>query len=292
MIASMTGYGRGSSVVDECEIVVEVRSVNNRFLDIVLKAPVILNSYENQIRELVGNFLSRGRVSIVVTAKNGGEIGQKTTLNHAMVAGYVAAAEEIRCKYSIGGSLDLAALLSLPNVIEIETESEKGGQIWECTRSALEEALLQVKSMRFREGKELRKDFEKRLDAMGQIVRRIEALAKDAPMVKFERLSERISRFFPDEKVDQDRLEMELAVIADRIDITEELTRFDSHLAHFRELLDAETSQGRKLNFLLQEMNREANTMSSKSYSAEIAHLVVEIKEEIEKLREQVQNIE
>lgn len=291
MITSMTGYGRGNASAGDAEIAVELRSVNNRFLDIALKLPYSLGAYEQNIRELIGSYISRGRVSVWISMKGADAAVSRFSLNQTLVKSFLTVAEELRQQYGFSGQLSLESVLTLPDVLEKEIEEGADEATWNCARRALTEALEQINAMRRREGEEIGKDFIARINALEACVMRIKQLADPGPEIELDKLRERVRRLI-DGEVDHERLEQELALIADRIDISEEITRFFSHITLFRELLNAEPSQGRKLNFLLQEMNREVNTMASKAYSAEISHLVVELKEEIEKIREQVQNIE
>jgi len=188
--------------------------------------------------------------------------------------------------------LTIDQIMILPDVIAVESEEAADEETWAIAKTALEEALSQLAEMRRREGVEMEKDFVERINTLESLSNRIEALAVKGPEMELSKIRERVKRLLDNEQIDEYRLEMELALISDRIDISEECIRFKSHITLFREMLQEVKSQGRKLNFLLQEMNREANTMASKAYTAEISHLVVKIKEEIEKVREQVQNIE
>jgi uncharacterized protein (TIGR00255 family) len=292
MITSMTGYGRGSASYGDMEIIVELRSVNNRFLDVSLKLPHTFTAYEQQIRELIGAHISRGRVSVWMVLKGTEETSTNFSVNHSLVKRYLNAARELNEKYGVQGELNIASILALPDVLVMDVEKDADESNWVCARQALVQALEQMSSMRRREGSEIYKDFVARIDELELYVQRMKDLSEHGPDLELSKLKERVKRLIGNEKIDDYRLEMELALISDRIDISEEITRFFSHITLFREMMNEEPSQGRKLNFLLQEMNREANTMASKAFTAEISHLVVKIKEEIEKIREQVQNIE
>jgi uncharacterized protein (TIGR00255 family) len=291
MISSMTGYGQGVHISGNFEISVEVKSVNNRYLDVSLKLPRILSLYEQKARELVGTFVNRGRVSIWMNIKNNGEQSQSFSVNHAMLQAYLSLVGEVKDKHGLSGELTLEQALALPDVITIETEKANEA-VWACAKSALEMAMKELVVMRNREGEEMEKDFVERLNFLADYVAQVEKLSAKGPQEELDKLKERAKRLVNNEQLDEYRLELELAIISDRIDVSEECTRFNSHITLFREMLADSTSQGRQLNFLLQEMNREANTMASKAYTAEISHTVVKIKEEIEKIREQVQNIE
>lgn len=292
MIMSMTGYGSGTASNESVQITAEVRSVNNRYLDVSLKLPKLLSVFEQQVRELVGNRVARGRINVWLSVKTNIDVPHNLSVNHSIIDAYLKVTSEIAQRHGIEGKITLEQLLALPDVIGVETEEVADDAMWEVTKGALEQALDQLVIMRKREGQEMEKDFIARINALYDLSEKVEQYAKQGPELELNKLKERVKRFLDHEKVDEYRLEMELALISDRIDISEECTRFKSHITLFRELLASETSQGRKLNFLLQEMNREANTMASKAFTAEISHIVVKMKEEIEKVREQVQNIE
>ncbi len=291
MISSMTGYGQGVQITDNYDVSVEVKSVNNRYLDVSLKLPRNLLQYEQKVRELVGTFVNRGRISIWMNVKSSGEQSQSFSVNHALLGAYMKLVNEVKEKHGLAGELTLEQALELPDVISIETEKADEA-VWICAKSALETALKDLVVMRNREGEEMEKDFVERLDALAEYVVQVEKLSEKGPREELAKLKERAKRLVNNEQFDEYRLELELAIISDRIDVSEECTRFNSHITLFREMLADSTSQGRQLNFLLQEMNREANTMASKAYTSDISHTVVKIKEEIEKIREQVQNIE
>ena len=292
MITSMTGYGRGTNTHNGLEVTVEIRSVNNRFLDISLKLPRSLSAFEQHIREAISKSIKRGRVNVWVALKGDEDKSTKFTLNHGMVKEYVRLATELEEKYGFPGKPAIEQIMALPDVVTIEPEEQADEEIWQCADIAISQALQELDSMRIREGEEIYKDFENRIDALDILAERVKKIADDGPKIELSKLKERVKRLIDNDELDEYRLELEMALISDRIDISEECTRFFSHIVLFRELLNKAESQGRKLNFLLQEMNREANTMASKTFTPEISHLVVSMKEEIEKIREQVQNIE
>jgi uncharacterized protein (TIGR00255 family) len=292
MIASMTGFGRAVLKRDDIEVTIEVRSVNNRFLDISLRTPRLLANYEQKIKDLIGRVLSRGRVSLTITIANGNETVNNLTLNRPLAQAYLRLTEDLKQELNLSGNISIEQLLQLPDIINADVPPEENEKYWHVTESGLNEALASLQEMRQQEGGELRKDFGSRITNLEQLLTRIEGMAANRPQAELEKLRQRVKILLKDDKVDESRLEMELAFLADRLDITEECVRFHSHNKAFIQMLDNEQAPGRKLNFLLQEMNREVNTIGSKASSAEISHLVVEIKDEVEKLREQVQNIE
>ncbi|MBN1466776.1 YicC family protein [candidate division KSB1 bacterium] len=292
MISSMTGYGHGEYKENGTEIAVEIKSVNNRFLDISLRLPHGLSVYEGEVRELIAAYVHRGRVNVGLTIKETEEKRQKISIDHSLLDAYIKMAQDLKEQHHLSGDLMLEHVLALPDVITFDVADAPDEKTWLCAQKALRGALEQLVAMRQREGLEIEKDFNKRIDLLEKQVQHITKFAEIGPAEELAKLKERVKRLIQHEQIDEYRLELELALIADKIDISEECIRFMSHITLFREMVASPQSQGRQLNFLLQEMNREANTMASKAYTAEISHNVVKMKEEIEKIREQVQNIE
>ena len=292
MIASMTGYGRGVGRTGGVEVDVEIRAVNNRFLDISLKVPRLLGHFEQQIRESIGKHIKRGRISVWISVNRDDNNMVTAKLNRDLVRAYLEVSKQLQNEYNIHGKLDVGQLLAFPDIFQLSEEEEADATVWNCTQDALTQALKMLQNMRAREGKELEKDFLKRINNLELLVTSIEDLAQNEPMKQFAKLKARVEKIITNEQVDEGRLEAELALIADRIDVTEECVRFHSHNKLFLEMLQDDESQGRKLNFLLQEMNREANTIGVKAASPQVSHLMVEIKEDVERIREQIQNIE
>jgi uncharacterized protein (TIGR00255 family) len=292
MVLSMTGYGQAVHRVNKIEISVEIRSYNNRFLDVMFKLPRCLSNYEGRVREMVGQYINRGRVNLWLSITSGGDQYQNLTVNKELIDFYVRLIGDLRVKLNSDAPIDISHFLTLPDIIVSDNKDEADESTWQCAEVAIAKALGEMRAMRQQEGEALEKDFIKRIDILQDYVRNIEKTAADRPKEQLDKLRERVTALIPEQNVDVGRLENELAVLADRMDVTEECVRFYSHNNLFREMLKSNESQGRKLNFLLQEMNREANTIGAKAYSAEISHLVVQIKEEVEKIREQVQNVE
>ncbi len=292
MIASMTGFGRATVREGDTEVAVEIRSVNNRFFDISMRVPRILTNYEQKIKDLIGKVLTRGRVNLSITINNSTNAIGHLTLNRPLAAAYVKLAQQMKKDFGLRGKLRVEQLLFLPEIINTDLPSEADEKYWQLAERAISHALQELQAMREHEGQELKKDFKNRIKNLEQMIKKIEKLAANRPQEELEKLRQRIKYLMKEENLDQGRLEMELSLLADRLDVTEECVRFHSHNKAFLQMLETESAVGRKLNFLLQEMNREANTIGNKAASAEISHLVVQIKDEVEKLREQIQNIE
>ncbi len=292
MIKSMTGYGRGECQEEHKRIEAEVRSFNHRYLDISIRLPRKLNPLEGQARNLIKQRISRGRleVSVQLEDSSGGE--QKLNLDLSLAKDIHSALKSLQEHLQIPGEIRLETLTNFRDLFvrkEMEIDLEKE---WTSLQTALENALTNLEQMRQNEGLNLRRDFLDRLQTVEDLVDQIGAKAPLTLQGCRDRLAERVAELSGGMEIDPSRLAQEVAFLAERSDITEELVRIKSHLKQFRELLDRPESLGRKMDFLLQEFNREANTIGSKANDAAISHLTVEIKSELEKMREQVQNVE
>ena len=292
MIKSMTGYGRGEWQEDEKRVEVEVKSFNHRYLDISPHLPRRLNSLEAQVRNLIKQRVSRGRLEVSVQIDDSSLVEQKLELDVALAQDYHLALKTLQQELGIPGEIRLETLANFRDIFtrkEVETDLEKE---WASLQTALEAALRSLEQMRRDEGLALRGDFLGRLTAVEEMAREIEKKAPLALEACRDRLAARVQELSRGLPVDEARLAQEVAYLAERSDITEELVRIRSHLNQFREMLDDSEPVGRKLEFLLQEINREANTIGSKVSDAGIAQVAVGIKSELEKMREQVQNVE
>jgi uncharacterized protein (TIGR00255 family) len=292
MIASMTGYGRGEATSKGITVAVELRSVNSRFLEVTTRLPRSLSLRENEIKEIIRKKISRGKVNLLTTVERDTNGELPLAINASAAKQYYKLLNQLRKTVKLKESVKLEHLLRFSEVLEQPAVEDVDEKEWEVTQKALNGALDDLARMRQNEGDELGKDFRARIATIEQTLSRVEALSKEQVPVERARLRERIQSILDNETIDEGRLEMELALLADRLDVTEECVRFRSHNKFFIAALDDKESSGRKLNFLVQEMNREANTIGSKSSASEIAHLVVGVKEELEKIREQLQNIE
>jgi len=292
MIASMTGFGKGVAESEVGRVTVEVRSVNGRYGDVTVHMPRSLSELEPRIKEQVLSVFSRGRLDVSVTLQ--GSLAEQgiPVIKLDVLAGYLQGIEEIRAQGNVSGDVDLIHLAGLPQVFSFEVPELDFDALWYVVSEALTQAVEACQAMRLAEGERLAIDFRERIVSLNGILARVEELAPERVDAVRKRLQEKLEQLLTPEQVDENRLLMEIAVLAERSDITEECVRFRSHNAQFLDMLDREESVGRRLNFLLQEILREANTIGSKAGDAAIAHVVVDIKEEVEKLKEQVQNIE
>ncbi len=293
MIASMTGYGRGESELHGYVSVVELRSVNSRYCEVSLRTPRSLNEREAEIQKTIKAAFSRGRINVFVqiTDPAPDTIGYK--VNRPAVESFTALLNEVRESAGIEEPLRLEHLLKYSEIFDTEEpEEDEEDYAWEATKLALAEACEGMRVMRLQEGVALQNELEERLEGIETRVRETERLAPLRVTSSGERLRERLGEIVDEGKIDPDRIEYEMAMLADKLDVREECVRLDSHLKLFREAIGSGEPVGRKLNFLAQEMNREINTIGSKSNDAEMSHLVVGMKEELEKIREQVENVE
>ncbi|MBN1929389.1 MAG: YicC family protein [Chlorobiaceae bacterium] len=296
MLESMTGYGSAERTEEGMKVLVELRSVNNRFAEIGVKLPRQLLSWELEVRELIRSNFQRGKISAFVQLQLEEQDEQlPVTVNPSKVRGYRNLLEIVRREAGIEAPVTIDQILRFSEIFESDTSIlERPDEIWPIAKSAIIEAIENLKEMRRREGEELAGDFHARIAEIERTLIEIRAIAADNLETIRKRLSSKISAIAGrDIEYSRDRLEMEIVMAAEKLDITEECIRFNSHNKFFiEELKNSSSGSGRKLNFLLQEQLREANTIASKSQNADISQKVVHIKEELEKVREQLQNIE
>jgi len=289
----MTGYGRGEVSRGGISATVEVRGVNNRFLDVTARMPRSLSQREKDVKEIVRTFVSRGGLTVAVMVEEESDGVVPMTVNKSAARSYARLMNDLRKAAKIREQVKLEHILKFSEVFEVKREEETDERIWRVVEEALRGAMENFNEMRTKEGSELAKDLEQRVRWIDETVGTIERLSKDRIPEERQKLTERISQLLEDKSIiDQNRMELEIALLADKLDVTEECVRFRSHNKFFLEAMAGKEMAGRKLNFLVQEINREANTIGSKTNDTEIAHLVVKMKEELEKVREQLQNIE
>ena len=292
MVESMTGFGRGVHTTDEGVTVVEVRSVNNRFLDVSVRGVRESGLVETRMREGFRKHLERGKVSVsVVTERHG---AGRPAANMDRAEAYLVALGELKEKLGLAGDVDLSLLAGFRDVLNDSgsEEDEDEEAAWSRIQPAFAEALSGLVDMRAREGEALATDISDRLKMLAGSLSRVTERAPERTRSYMERLRERMAELLGEREIAEERLLQEVALYADRIDISEECTRLNSHLEQAEEVIKGSGAGGRALNFLLQEMHREVNTIGSKANDPEINYLVVGMKEELEKIREQVQNIE
>lgn len=293
MIRSMTGYGRGDARGGLGALCVEMRSVNNRYLDVQIKLPRSLNALEPRIRGAVQEGFSRGRIDVFITRSGADANPVRFTVDHARAAQYLAALRELKERFSLPGEVDLALLNALPDLIGKEEIAEDLDALWISIAEGLRVAVETLRAMREQEGTALAQDIAARLAVIESLIETITVRAPEIVDMARKRMTDTLERILK-EQPDPARIAQEIALLAERTDVTEELTRMGSHLTQFRKMLQGAGGEavGRKLDFLIQEMGREVNTIASKAQDAQISQHVVTIKAELEKVREQVQNIE
>ena len=291
MILSMTGYGSGSAQKDDITVSVEIRTVNHRFLDLHIRLSREYLFLEGEIQQLVRSALDRGRVEVNTTIQN--TSASVFLVNSNLVKGYMDAAEKLKQEFSLHDSLDLKAILSLPGVLQNrDMVTDNAGTISGLVAEAVKSALEGVRQMRRKEGEALRTDMLKNLSSVEESSREIQRLSINSASEYMQKLRDRLSQLLTQGAVDPQRLAQEAALLADKCDISEEVARLKSHVEQYYALMDGKEKAGKKLDFLLQELQREANTILSKSGNLEVSRNAISIKADIEKLREQVQNVE
>ncbi len=293
MIRSMTGYGRREVAGAAVQVSIEVRSVNNRFLDIQVKTPRSLAVLEQRVKKAVQTRFSRGRFDVFITRIGERERMGRLVLDEALAGQYISIMRDLKSRFGLTGEVDLPLAAKFPDLITVAEEKEDIEAVWQLLDAGLGQALQELDGMRLDEGKALAKDMLSRLDTIDALMKEIRALSPLSVENFRRKMTETLDRILH-EQPDPARLAQEIAILAERTDVSEELTRLSSHLAQFRGMLEGVGGEpiGRKLDFLLQEMGREANTIASKAMDAQISHQVVNMKAEIEKIREQAQNIE
>ena len=292
MVKSMTGYGRAVETVHERQFTVELRAVNNRYLDCSVKLPRILSFAEEAVKQMVKNSISRGKVDVFVTlhAENGADA--TVTLNTAVVEGYLAAMEQMAEKYPVKNDISVSLLSRMPEVFTVEKQEVDEEQLQADLLSVVKLALESFDTMRTTEGLALEKDLRSRGATIESLVSQVEAGNAQTVVDYRTRLENKLREVLSSTNIDESRILTEAAIFADKVAVDEETVRLRSHLNQMYGMLTSGGAVGRKLDFLLQEMNREANTIGSKCTDVRLARIVVDIKAELEKIREQTQNIE
>ncbi len=292
MISSMTGYGQSQIDRGKVRCGVEIRSVNNRFMDVQIRLPRFLQSLEAHIRDTVQRAISRGKINLSLTWEGMEEGAIGVSLDQDAAMAYHKLITELKVSLGLEDDVGLNHLLSFSEIFKQDKKEWDLEKAWAVAKEAVEIALEDLQRLRFLEGEQLQGDMTRRINRLEEIILEIERLQPQKADQALSHLREKITKLLDSQQVDEQRLAMEVALMAEKADITEECVRFHSHNKLFLSMLEEAGPVGRKLTFLLQEMNREANTMGSKVNDVQVAHQVVEIKEEIERIREQVQNVE
>ncbi|MBL4934959.1 YicC family protein [Clostridium sp. YIM B02515] len=292
MTKSMTGFGRGSIEEDGKSYVIEIKSVNHRYLDINIKMPRNLISLEDRIRKTISQKINRGKVDIFITQNTYVSNNTVTNFNHNLGDSYLNCLKEIRDRYEVRDDISVSLIARFPEVITLNTKEEDLDEVWNNLKIPLDDALNSFVLMREKEGQNLKEDITKRCDYIKEQIDKIELMAPAIVVEYKEKLEKRLKELLGDIKIDENRIAMELAIFSDKANIDEELVRLNSHIIQMKDALNLSEPVGRKLDFIVQEMNRETNTIASKANNLEITNISLNIKNEIEKIREQVQNME
>ncbi|PLX94641.1 MAG: YicC family protein [Desulfuromonas sp.] len=292
MIKSMTGYGKGQATVETLTLNVEIKSVNHRYCDVTVKGPRFLSPYENEIKKSVTERVGRGRVDLYVSQELGASTLTVPVVNRPLAAAWLEALRQMQREFALEGDIPLSLLAAQKDVVVMREADPDATVLTDCLQKALQEALQAIDRMRLAEGEATWCDIASRLELLETMLQTVEERAPQVPEEWRQKLSERLARLGPELSVEPQRVAQEVAIFADRCDISEEVTRFKSHLSQFRLLAQGDEPVGRQMDFLVQELNREVNTMGSKSNDAMLTKQVVAMKAELEKIREQVQNVE
>ena len=292
MIKSMTGFGRAMFDDEKRSFLVEMRAVNHRYLDMNIRMPKSLMPLEDRVRKLISRYISRGKIDVFITYRNYAREDTAVRSNHNLAKGYMDILRSLGDEFSLKDDISVSLLARFPDVVFTEEKEENIDEIWNLLEKAVEGASIKMLEMKTVEGESLKTDMLSKAEEIARMVEIVrEKDRKVIPLYK-ERLEKRIGELLDTVPVDESRLALEIALYTDKSSIDEEITRLLSHMEQLEKFLEEKEPVGRKLDFLAQEMNREANTMASKSVDIEITNVVLLIKNEIEKIREQMQNIE
>lgn len=292
MIKSMTGYGGAKGSAEGLSVSIELKSVNNRYLDVSVKLPRTLLFAEEPIKAAVGRHISRGKVDVFVTVDAAASDDIEVRVNEPLLRGYIEALNAAAEKYGLQNDLTLMSVCRLPDVLSTDRREIDNSALMSGLGEILERALCEYDAMRLREGEKLRDDVLARLDEISRLTGIVEENAPKTVEEYRARLGQKLQEVLGSTNIDESRILTEAAIFADKIAVDEETVRLRSHLSQLRGLCEGDSPAGRKMDFLIQELNRESNTIGSKCQNADIAHVVVELKAEIEKIREQIQNVE
>ena len=291
---SMTGYGRGECTMYNRKFVVEIKAVNHRYNDITIKMPRTMLLFEDAIKKVIGAKVFRGKIDVYVNFESYSEDDVNITVNENLAKGYVAVLNDLKNKFNIDDKITLDLVAKFPDLITVDkgiTSEEAGNEIYECLMNAVNEAVCGFVEMRTREGEALKANILEKLEIIHNSVDRINERAPEVAKDYRKRLEDKLKEL--DEiQADESRILTEVLIFSDKACIDEEITRLYSHIEQMKSIVMEEVPVGRKLDFLVQEMNREVNTIGSKSNDLEITNIIVDTKSEIEKVREQIQNIE
>lgn len=292
MVKSMTGFGRCEVSEGDRKMTVEMKSVNHRYLDVSIKMPKKLNFFESAIRSLLKTYLQRGKVDLFITCEDLSEAKGALKYNRVLAAEYLKYLNQMAEEFGLENDVKASALSRYPEVLVMEEAQDNEEELWKLLEQALKGACVQMVETRSKEGENLKKDLIDKLDEMLEHVAFIEERAPQIVAEYRKKLEDKVQELLADAQIEESRLAAEVTIFADKICVDEELVRLRSHIEHTKAVLQEKDSVGRKLDFIAQEMNREANTILSKANDLEVSDRAIELKTGIEKVREQIQNIE
>lgn len=292
MIKSMTGFGRAEASDENRKITIEIKAVNHRYLDVNMKMPKKLSIFESSIRNVLKEYVERGKVDIFITYEDFTDLNYSVKYNREVAKAYVDFIDEIAKEFSLDNDLKATTLSRYPEVLSLEEQEIDESELWAYVEKALREALTMFVAARVKEGENLKNDIISKLDNMLSNVSYIEDRAPQIIKEYHERLTSKVSEYLADSSIDEARILTEVTLFTDKICIDEEIVRLKSHIEATKDALNAGGSLGRKLDFIAQEMNREANTILSKANDLKTSNQAIDLKTDIEKIREQIQNIE
>ena len=292
MLRSMTGYGRSQKIFNGRDILVEIRSVNHRYYEYSSRVPRTFSYIDEKLKGLLKTGISRGKVEVAVTINNIEGRDSEIAINKGVAEGYVNALRSVSEELGLEDDLSLSKLIKLPDIFNIQKTPDDEEQVWNDVSEVTKEALERFVEMRKVEGERLRNDVIQKADAILEMVGRVEVLSPQTVENYRNRLYKKLSEILEDKNIDEQRILTEAAVFSEKIAVDEETVRLRSHISQLKTMLDADEAVGRKLDFIVQEMNREVNTIGSKAQDLNVTKIVVDMKAEIEKIREQIQNIE
>ena len=289
---SMTGFGRSKLEENSREYIVEIKSVNHKYSDISIKLPRNIMCFEEKIKKIISSNISRGKVDVFITFNNYSDEGKDVIINKELAKNYINQLKELANENGLDDKIRVTEITKMPDVLQLKIEDDDSDVIWKELEKCVNQAVANFIDMRNVEGERIKQDLSARIDNVETLVNSIFSNTTGLIEEYVVKLRERIKEILQTDVVDEARLAQEIVIYADKCSVEEELTRLHSHIAQFRSLLQSKEPVGKKIDFLIQEMNRETNTIGSKANNLEITNLVVDIKTEIENIREQIQNIE
>ena len=292
MLRSMTGYGRATYEIDAREYVVEIKSVNNRYSDISIKMPRSISFLEDKIKKLISNAITRGKIEVFVSFTNNSDIGRNIEINREIAKRYIEEMRKLASEQNINSNIEVIDVMKMPDVLNTKIDETAEEVIKEELIICTNEAIKNFISMREVEGEKIKEDLEKRINVISEKINKINSISTGLVEEYIVKLEKRVNELLKPNVVDETRLAQEIVIYSDKCSVEEEITRMKSHISQFLSLLDKDNSNGKRIDFLIQEMNRETNTIGSKANNLEITNFVVDIKTELENIREQIQNIE